>query len=278
MKPAFLLALCFSLAAGAGIQAQTDTVLTILNRLRAPGGACAASASPLRLRAALDDAASAAARGAQLEAALKSSGYRATEAQVISVSGAGARAKLQTILAGRFCAQVGAAKLSEAGVYETRSQLWIILAAPFGPGLDLTRQQVAERMLALVNTARAEPRRCGGKAFGAAPPLAWNQVLERAAAQHARDMATHDYFNHEGRDGTSPAQRLERAGYRYRISGENIAAGQLSVEAAVAGWIKSPGHCANLMDVGFQEMGAAFAVNAQSAMGIYWAQVFGAPR
>ena len=80
-------------------------------------------------------------------------------------------------------------------------------------------------------------------------------------------------------DGSNPAQRVERAGYRYRATGENIAGGgQMKAEDAVAGWIKSPGHCANLMIPAFIEMGAAFAVNARSDMGVYWTQAFGAPR
>ena len=63
------------------------------------------------------------------------------------------------------------------------------------------------------------------------------------------------------------------------MTGENIAAGsQMTPETAVAGWIRSPGHCANLMNPGFSEMGAAFAVDARSEMGVYWTQAFGAPR
>ena len=49
-------------------------------------------------------------------------------------------------------------------------------------------------------------------------------------------------------------------------------------EDAVAGWIKSPPHCANLMSQAYREMGVAFAVNAKSKMSVYWAQEFGAPR
>ena len=105
--------------------------------------------------------------------------------------------------------------MSDIGVYETRKQLWIVLAAPFAPRLDLTREQVAGRMLALVNQARAEARRCGDKPFGAAPALAWDNTLEKVAAQHASDMAANDYFSHSGRDGTTPAQRVTRAGYHW---------------------------------------------------------------
>ena len=278
MKPVLRLSLCFVLVLGLNAHAQTDYVLAIVNHLRTPGGACAANASPLISSSALDLAASRAAHGSELEAALKASAYRATAAQLISISGEAVRARLQALLAGKFCAQVGDAKLAELGVHETRNQLWMVLAAPFAPRLDLTRQQLADRMLALVNTARGQARRCGDKAFAAAPAVAWNAVLETAAAQHARDMAVNDYFSHDGHDGSTPAQRVTGAGYRWRATGENIAAGQLSPEAAVAGWIASPGHCANLMNAAYTEMGVAAAVSTRSQMGLYWAQEFGAPR
>jgi uncharacterized protein YkwD len=49
-------------------------------------------------------------------------------------------------------------------------------------------------------------------------------------------------------------------------------------EDAMAGWIKSPEHCANLMNPAFSEMGAAFAVDRKSELGVYWTQVFGTLR
>ena len=260
------------------VQAQADDVLRIVNRLRAPGGACAATAPPLMRQGALDVAAAGLAHGATLAAAIKSAGYRMTEVQVITIAGDGLHARLEALLASRYCAQIGMSTRSEAGVYEHGNQIWILLATPFAPKLGLTHQQVVARTLALVNDARAEPRSCGDQSFGAARPIKWNAALEKAASRHAADMAANSYFSHSGRDGSTPAQRVTRAGYRYLTTGENIAAGQRSPEEAVAGWIKSPGHCANLMNSAFTEMGVAVSVNATSKMGIYWVQHFGAPR
>ena len=270
---------CLLLAATHGaLAAQGNDVLRIVNQIRAPGGACNANAPALLAHAALDDAASRIARGEALAAATQAAGYRMVQAQVITVTGAGSRAALQTLLAGRFCPQIGKKELTQIGVYETRKQIWIVLAAPFAPKVDLTREQTATRMLALVNQARSEPRRCGDKSFAAAGALSWDETLETAAAAHARDMAGKDYFSHTSPDGSTPAQRVSRAGYRYRMTGENIAAGQLSPETAMAGWLKSPGHCANLMQPGYTEIGVAFAVNPTSKMGAYWVQLFGTPR
>ena len=52
----------------------------------------------------------------------------------------------------------------------------------------------------------------------------------------------------------------------------------MQADAAVQGWLNSPGHCANIMSPTYTEMGTAFAVNDKSGAGIYWVQVFGAAR
>ncbi len=265
------------LGASQCVQAATDDVIRIVNRLRAPGGACASNAPALLKRDALDAIAERFAGGATIVGAVKSEGYRLTEVYAITFAGTGLRARLEAQLAERYCPQIGKPTLTEAGVHEARDQLWIVLAAPFAPKLGMTRQQIAERTLALVNEARGKPRRCGDKTFGAARPVRWNAALETAASRHAEDMAANNYFSHAGRDGLTPAQRVMRAGYRYRMTGENIAAGQLSPEDAVSGWLKSPTHCANLMNSLFTEMGVASAVSAASTMGVYWVQVFGLP-
>jgi len=90
-------------------------------------------------------------------------------------------------------------------------------------------------------------------------------------------MATHGYMDHTGRDGSSPAQRITRSGYRWREVGENLASGIMTPEDAVAGWLHSPEHCANLMDPAFRHMGVAYAVNPRHD-GVYWALEFGTPR
>jgi uncharacterized protein YkwD len=278
MKTVHRIAFCALFAAIACARAEASDVASVVNRLRAPGGACGATAAPLVSQHALNVAASGLAGGASLEAALKAAGYRLTEAQVVVLTGERLHEDLEALLAKRSCAQIGLRKLSEIGVHERANQIWIVLAAPFAPTVGLARRQVAERTLALVNEARGEARSCGDKSFGAARPVRWSTELENAASRHAADMATNSYFSHTGRDGSTPAQRVTRTGYHYRMTGENIAAGQASPEEAVAGWIRSPGHCANLMNSGFTEMGVAFSINAKSNMGIYWVQHFGTPK
>lgn len=90
-------------------------------------------------------------------------------------------------------------------------------------------------------------------------------------------MAAREYFEHRGKDGREPRDRMRDAGYASRLSGENIAFGAESAEEVVSGWLASPGHCANIMDWRFRHTGIGFAT-ARTAGHIYWAQTFGAPR
>ncbi|MBC8026054.1 MAG: CAP domain-containing protein [Steroidobacteraceae bacterium] len=136
---------------------------------------------------------------------------------------------------------------------------------------------VRERVVDLVNAARSKGRRCGSERFAPAPPLSASRQLTAAAADHARDMARRNYFDHRGRDGSQPKERVLRAGYEPRLSGENIAFGPESAEEVVAGWLDSPGHCANIMEPKFEHIGVSLATGKKRGR-IYWVQTFGAPR
>jgi uncharacterized protein YkwD len=137
--------------------------------------------------------------------------------------------------------------------------------------------EVRARVVELVNVARSKPRRCGNERFAAAPPLTGSRELSEAAGDHARDMARRNYFDHRGRDGSQPKDRVLRAGYEPRLSGENIAFGPESAEEVVAGWMDSPGHCSNIMDPRFEHIGVGLATGRKRNR-IYWVQTFGAPR
>ncbi len=160
--------------------------------------------------------------------------------------------------------------------------LLLVLVGVFSPPaqaeLPATSRPTAieQRILELVNLARAGGRSCGRQHFPAAEPLSLAHPLREAATAHALDMARRGYFEHRARDGSEPKDRVRRAGYRPRITGENIAFGPDSAEEVVAGWLDSPGHCANLMDQRFIEMGVAVAQGRRRGH-FYWVQVLGAP-
>lgn len=135
---------------------------------------------------------------------------------------------------------------------------------------------IRARVVDLVNDARSASRRCGSERFAAAPPLLSSKRLGDAAASHARDMARKRFFEHRGSNGSQPKDRVLRAGYQPRLSGENIAYGPVSAEEVVAGWLASPGHCANIMEPRFRDIGVGLATGRKRGQ-IYWVQTFGAP-
>lgn len=131
-------------------------------------------------------------------------------------------------------------------------------------------------VLRLVNEARGVARKCGSSRYKAAGPLRWDSTLAKVAAAHSKDMADHKFFSHDSRNGTSPFQRIKKAGYRYDSAGENIAAGFRSPASVVKAWLKSPGHCKNVMSGKYVELGVGFATGG--TYGTYWTQNFGNPR
>lgn len=213
--------------------------------------------------------------GGRLGEALLRSGYRAAAATTVLFSGSGNATEIARLIEARYCRVLLDPQYSQIGVAR-RGDAWRInLARPLlveGPG---DWRDAGKTILRLVNAARARPRVCGEERFAAAAPLAWNEALADAALAHSRDMAAKDYFGHVDAMGSAVAQRVTRAGYRWRHVGENIAAGTGSPEQVVAGWLASPGHCANMMAPDFDDMGAAFATNPASKLDIYWTQTFG---
>ena len=153
--------------------------------------------------------------------------------------------------------------------------------APAG-GADNTSCGLAnfrDETLRLVNARRSMGASCGDHgSFAPAGPLAWNDRLEQAAFGHSDDMATHDYFAHESQDGRTPADRVSAVGYAWSSIGENIAAGYPDVAAVFDGWMASPGHCANIMNAAFRELGMACADNAASQYGRYFTMELATPR
>ena len=132
----------------------------------------------------------------------------------------------------------------------------------------------------LANAYRAAGANCGsGGVFGPAPALTWSASLASAALVHSQDMVTANFFSHTGSNGSTFDQRITAAGYAWQTAGENIAAGYPGLSQVMAGWMASPGHCANLMNPSFTQMGLA-CVNGTSAnpYGTYWTQDFAKPR
>jgi len=166
-------------------------------------------------------------------------------------------------------------------------------------GIYNTSDDEQTKYLKVINYARSIARECKNNdgsvqeasrgSFPAVSPLTTNIDLYTAALEHSTDLAQSDTFSHDGSGTASDVtgsnlghastfvERIEANGYTgYTTIGENIAAGQATIEDAVHAWLESPGHCANIMKAAYKEMGLAKYENTASTYKIYWSNEFGA--
>lgn len=133
-------------------------------------------------------------------------------------------------------------------------------------------------MLDSVNKARSQSRICGNESKPATTKIRWNCLVEKAAQIHSDDMASKNFFDHTGSDGSSAGDRITRVGYNWRGWSENIAAGQPDVNSVMLGWLESPDHCKNIMNTGHKEFGLGYTVNNNTQYRLYWTQNFATAR
>lgn len=115
----------------------------------------------------------------------------------------------------------------------------------------------------MVNAERAK-RRC--------PAVRTDERLRTAARGHSRDMAAKGFLSHTGSDGSSFDERIRRTGYPTPLS-ENIAVGYRTAADVMAGWMRSKGHRANILDCTAKAVGVGLAYRADGTP--YWTQDFG---
>jgi uncharacterized protein YkwD len=211
-----------------------------------------------------------------LQQAMASASYPMVNVQAITLNGPRDAASAMQAIKESFCQVVLDPQFVDVGVSRDDRDWRIVLARPLLSAKLGDAQSEGQKLLSELNVARSQARQCGGQAFAAAAPLAWSATLGTIAQDHSRDMANNNYFDHKDRDGRTPGDRAELAGYSGQLVGENIAAGQDTVHKVVEGWLASPGHCANLMNPQYQELGAAYATDPKSSAGIYWTAMFGA--
>ncbi|MDO9408345.1 CAP domain-containing protein [Patulibacter sp.] len=100
-----------------------------------------------------------------------------------------------------------------------------------------------------------------------------------AAQRHTNDMVRRRYFDHRSPGGSTVADRVNATGLRWSALGENIAVGQRTPAAVMRGWMKSPGHRANIMKAGFRVLGVGVSPKGtRGYSGSTWTQVFARPR
>jgi len=140
-----------------------------------------------------------------------------------------------------------------------------------------------DEVLTLTNAARAKAATCGQYGdFDPAPPLAMNAMLRCSSRLHSKDMGEKNYFAHDNLDGLDPFKRMAAAGYMGFTMGENIAKGQQTPKEVVDGWMNSPGHCSNIMNADYTEIGVGYfqgmSTSTRFNSNKLWTQNFGAPR
>jgi uncharacterized protein YkwD len=260
-------------------QLSAANVADAVNFARMQGCGPSAARTPLYAAVKLQQAAKRYAGGATLQNSLADSGYLAAQSAAIHLSGPASDDEIERMLAAHECRALQDPRLREFGAERRGRDLWLMLAAPVALPDASHAASVTRGILDRVNEARAAGRRCGGKYFGPAAPLALDAALARAALEHSRDMAVHDAFDHRGQDGSTPGMRVARAGFGERsIVGENIAAGALTPNEVMQGWLASPEHCENIMDGRFTLIGIAYAENLHSRSAVFWTQDFAAHR
>jgi uncharacterized protein YkwD len=260
----------------ASLPALADALATV-QVLRAGGcGGILPPAARLEHNLLLDRAAQLWAGGHSLGAAAQSSGYAAEASSGLHINGPES-ATLQ-LLKRSGCRTALNSSMHDIGIYRHGTDTWLVLASAYVVPTRAQTPVLATRALQLINEVRARGTRCGERSFGPAPAVKLSGTLAGVAFGHANDMAAHNYFEHQDLAGRSPADRVRAVGYREKLVGENIAYGPKSAEEVVQGWLDSPGHCENIMDPRFAEMGIAYAPGQAAKRGLYWVQLLAAPQ
>jgi hypothetical protein len=143
--------------------------------------------------------------------------------------------------------------------------------AALAPDLPKVEQHIVE----LTNQARREHK---------LSTLTVNAMLKTAARAYAQRLARTGQFSHTA-DGRNPGQRAESAGYKFCDIAENLAmdrnragfdTGQLALQA-VAGWMNSPPHRANILRASVTEIGVGVARAPGAIPKFISVELFGRP-
>jgi uncharacterized protein YkwD len=103
------------------------------------------------------------------------------------------------------------------------------------------------------------------------PALAADSKLDRSAQGWTNDMVSH----HEFTEGANFAERITAAGFHWSQAGENIATGFPTPASVVVGWMRSTGHCQNILDPAFRYVGTGVSAGATIVSPGTWTQDFG---
>ena len=130
-----------------------------------------------------------------------------------------------------------------------------------GPSVSAAETDVVRRVYAI----RAEHMR---------PPLRVDPDLARIAREYSCALLARGALSHMGADGTTVSDRIRAAGKTFIAVGENLASSTNTrepVEAAMDGWMKSPGHRENILRPDFTDTGVGVCHDGTT---YYFTQLF----
>jgi uncharacterized protein YkwD len=126
-----------------------------------------------------------------------------------------------------------------------------------------THRHLQRAVICLVNRRR--------RSFGL-PRLTLSRQLDRSAQGWTDFMVDHDQFTH----GSNLGQRLTAVGFHWSRAGENIATGFPTAGSVVGAWMRSPGHCRNILAPAFADLGVGVSPRGIGDAGSgTWTQDFG---
>ena len=98
--------------------------------------------------------------------------------------------------------------------------------------------------------------------------------LNAAAATHSRDMSVQNRPWHFGSDGSSPLDRVQRAGYQGTLLGENISETYESELETLSAWMQQPDTRDVILDPRGSDLGVAWFQEPSGK--IWWTLIVGA--
>ena len=104
------------------------------------------------------------------------------------------------------------------------------------------------------------------------PALRESSMLDRSAQGWTNTMVATGAFTH----GANFAGRISAVGFAWSSAGENIATGFLTPRAVVSGWMGSTGHCQNILNPTYTNVGTGVVHRAVGVggNGATWTQDF----
>ena len=175
-------------------------------------------------------------------------------------------AKLRFVILGLCCGVVGLLPTA-ASARTHRAHAAVVCANSDAAANQASVETMRAAVVCLINKQRA--------AHGLVV-LRHSFRLDHSAQGWTNRMVSHSLFSH----GSDFAARITAAGLRWSSAGENIATGFLTPAEVVDAWMKSTGHCQNILSPNYSFVGTGVNSNPVSGYAsgpATWTQDFALP-